>query len=442
MTTAGTERQRLRHQTQTAFANDSAPLWNALGTVAPVDRAASQITAVGPSLGREYLTKALWALVIALGIQFLYIAFRFGWNYIFGLVTVIALVRDAAMMIGIYALADRRADDAFLAAVLTVIGYSVMDTIVILDRIRENTKLMAGAAVRDDRQRIDQADDDALVQHAGDGRHHARRAARARRRQLEELRVRAARRHLLGRLPLDLLLGAAGAQFPQAAARSGRRNADAPDWRSIAHRYRACALPNRRRSRAAAASRVKISSLRAANARQKAKSARTRCAGTAPRVSQEAATMRPAASRSRNRYAGDEDEAIDPLDAQNAGLHDAALEQGHEEITLNFDERRQTHDDAEQPHERNEGEQHALSALPPPTPSEAAFEARASRHSTRRALRATGPLRNALGERDAFVERVFAQRRRVSATIRIRPSATRRASTPSSPASRSKDAKT
>ena len=93
------------------------------------------------------------ALVIALGIQFLYIAFRFGWNYIFGLVTVIALVRDAAMMIGIYSLADRRADDAFLAAVLTVIGYSVMDTIVILDRIRENTKLMAGEPYDDDRQR-------------------------------------------------------------------------------------------------------------------------------------------------------------------------------------------------------------------------------------------------------------------------------------------------
>ena len=48
------------------------------------------------------------------------------------------------MMVGIYSLAGRRADDAFLAAVLTVIGYSVMDTIVILDRIRENTRLMAG----------------------------------------------------------------------------------------------------------------------------------------------------------------------------------------------------------------------------------------------------------------------------------------------------------
>jgi preprotein translocase SecF subunit len=146
VTTAGTDGTGFVVQTQSAFANDSTPLWNALNTVAPVDRSASSITAVGPSLGREYLVKALWALVIALGIQFLYIAFRFGWNYIFGLVTVIALVRDAAMMIGIYALADRRADDAFLAAVLTVIGYSVMDTIVILDRIRENTKIMVGVS--------------------------------------------------------------------------------------------------------------------------------------------------------------------------------------------------------------------------------------------------------------------------------------------------------
>jgi preprotein translocase subunit SecF len=137
---------RYHVETGTALGNNTPALWNALNKVAPVDRGPSQITSVGPTLGREYLTNAIIALVIALGIQFLYIAFRFGWNYIFGLVTVIALVRDAAMMIGIYALAGRRADDAFLAAVLTVIGYSVMDTIVILDRIRENTKLMAGEA--------------------------------------------------------------------------------------------------------------------------------------------------------------------------------------------------------------------------------------------------------------------------------------------------------
>ena len=131
-------------ETETPVANNSGLLWSALNSAAPVDQAKSQVSSVGPTLGREYLTNALIALVIALAIQFGYIAFRFGGNYIFGLVTVIALVRDAAMMIGIYAMAGKRADDAFLAAVLTVIGYSVMDTIVILDRIRENTKLMAG----------------------------------------------------------------------------------------------------------------------------------------------------------------------------------------------------------------------------------------------------------------------------------------------------------
>src|SRR5271165_1439586 len=136
--------ERYTISTQVDFGNRTDRLWSALAKAAPVDRGQSQIETVGPSLSREYLFRALEALVIAIGIQFVYIAFRFGWNIIFGQVVVIALVRDAFMMIGIYALAQKRADDAFLAAVLTVIGYSVMDTIVILDRIRENVKVMAG----------------------------------------------------------------------------------------------------------------------------------------------------------------------------------------------------------------------------------------------------------------------------------------------------------
>ncbi|MGP6159843.1 MAG: protein translocase subunit SecF [Vulcanimicrobiaceae bacterium] len=143
-TTDAQPSERFTISTQIDFGDNTAKLWSALGTVDSIDRGQSQIESVGPSLGKEYLIKAGEALVIAISIQFVYIAFRFGWNYIFGLVVVIALVRDAAMMIGIYAIADKRADDAFLAAVLTVIGYSVMDTIVILDRIRENVKVMAG----------------------------------------------------------------------------------------------------------------------------------------------------------------------------------------------------------------------------------------------------------------------------------------------------------
>src|SRR5581483_10703235 len=93
--------ERWTIETQTDFGNDSEKLWNALNSLAKVDRTQSSISAVGPSLSHEYLIKALWALVIAISIQFVYIAFRFGWNYIFGLVTIIALVRDSLMMIGI-----------------------------------------------------------------------------------------------------------------------------------------------------------------------------------------------------------------------------------------------------------------------------------------------------------------------------------------------------
>jgi preprotein translocase SecF subunit len=139
--------ERWTIETQTDFGNNSAPLRKALDSVGPrtdADRAASSTSTVGPSLSHEYLFNAIKALVIAISIQFLYVAFRFGWNLIFGWVCVVALVRDSLMMIGIYAIAGRRVDDAFLAAVLTVIGYSIMDTIVILDRIRENVKLMDG----------------------------------------------------------------------------------------------------------------------------------------------------------------------------------------------------------------------------------------------------------------------------------------------------------
>jgi len=136
--------ERWTIETQRDFGNNSPVLIAALSKAAPYDRANSSISTVGPSLSHEYLINAIKALVIAISIQFLYIAFRFGWNLIFGWVCVVALVRDSLMMIGIYALAGKRVDDAFLAAVLTVIGYSVMDTIVILDRIRENVKLMDG----------------------------------------------------------------------------------------------------------------------------------------------------------------------------------------------------------------------------------------------------------------------------------------------------------
>lgn len=344
VTTAGTGGTGFVIQTQSAYANDSAPLWSALNTVAPVDRAASSITAVGPSLGREYLVKALWALVIALGIQFLYIAFRFGWNYIFGLVTVIALVRDAAMMIGIYALADKRADDAFLAAVLTVIGYSVMDTIVILDRIRENTKLMAGAPY------------DVIVNES-----------------IKQTMTRSFNTLATVVITLVALLALGGASLKnfafallvgivsggyhsiffsaplvlvfrkrqlEAAAKRRRAGLTADRTATTRTRSESTALQSR-----GGMAREDIVAARRER-RQKAKSART----VAPAPPTRYRKKRDAGAVAVQDVDTSETE-IDPLDAQNAGLHDAAIEQGHEEITLNLDEFE------EQPGERAGGEE-------------------------------------------------------------------------------------
>jgi preprotein translocase subunit SecF len=123
--------------------SDPGPVYDALDRAGlNVDRGQSAITSVGPSLSKEYLNRSLAALVIALLLQLLYIAFRFGNQLRYGIVADIALVHDVLVMVGIYAIANRKADDAFLAALLTVIGYSVMDSIVIFDRIRENTRLM------------------------------------------------------------------------------------------------------------------------------------------------------------------------------------------------------------------------------------------------------------------------------------------------------------
>jgi preprotein translocase subunit SecF len=134
---------RISISTQAAI-SDATPVYDALDQAGlAVDRAQSQNTAVGPTLGREYLQKSLLALIIALGLQLVYIAFRFGNQLRYGVIADIALLHNVMVMVGIYALANRKADDAFLAALLTVIGYSVMDSIVIFDRIRENGRLMA-----------------------------------------------------------------------------------------------------------------------------------------------------------------------------------------------------------------------------------------------------------------------------------------------------------
>lgn len=95
---------------------------------------------IDPIIGSELWVNSLLALVVALVLQLLYITFRFGNQIRYGLAADIALVHDVVIMAGLYALTSRQVDSPFLAALLTVIGYSVMDSIVVFDRIRENVR--------------------------------------------------------------------------------------------------------------------------------------------------------------------------------------------------------------------------------------------------------------------------------------------------------------
>jgi preprotein translocase subunit SecF len=93
---------------------------------------------VGPKVGGELRRKAVLATLYALGGMLVYIAFRFEWIY--GLGAVIACFHDTIITIGLFSLFGKEIDMTVIAALLTLVGYSMNDTIVIFDRIRENLK--------------------------------------------------------------------------------------------------------------------------------------------------------------------------------------------------------------------------------------------------------------------------------------------------------------
>lgn len=95
---------------------------------------------VEPKIGKELLTKTLWAIIIALVLILIYVSLRF--DYRFGTAAVIALFHDAVFTVGVLVLTQRAFSIVVVGALLTVIGYSINDSIVISDRIREKYKKM------------------------------------------------------------------------------------------------------------------------------------------------------------------------------------------------------------------------------------------------------------------------------------------------------------
>ncbi len=95
---------------------------------------------VGPKIGKDLQRQAILATLYALGGMLVYIAFRFEWVY--GVAAVVAVFHDTIITIGLFSLFNKEISLTVVAALLTLVGYSMNDTIVVFDRIRENLKLM------------------------------------------------------------------------------------------------------------------------------------------------------------------------------------------------------------------------------------------------------------------------------------------------------------
>lgn len=96
---------------------------------------------IGPKVGGEMKTRARNAILLSILGMLIYIAFRFN-RFIYGLAAVIALIHDVFIALGFLSIFDKAVSLSVVAALLTLVGYSVNDTIVIFDRVRENLKLM------------------------------------------------------------------------------------------------------------------------------------------------------------------------------------------------------------------------------------------------------------------------------------------------------------
>jgi preprotein translocase subunit SecF len=113
-------------------------LISALAEQAGIGTEEINILDVGPTWGKQISSKALQGLVIFLILVSLYIAFRFEWKM--ALSAQVALLHDILVTIGVYSLIGREVTPATVIAVLTILGYSLYDTVVIFDKVKENTE--------------------------------------------------------------------------------------------------------------------------------------------------------------------------------------------------------------------------------------------------------------------------------------------------------------
>jgi preprotein translocase SecF subunit len=103
------------------------------------------VESVGPKIGKELRTSAIWATLISLALILVYVSFRF--EFIFAVGAVVALFHDVMVTVGFFSLLNMEINLTVVAALLTIVGFSLNDTIVVMDRIRENRRILRDASI-------------------------------------------------------------------------------------------------------------------------------------------------------------------------------------------------------------------------------------------------------------------------------------------------------
>jgi SecD/SecF fusion protein len=112
-----------------------------------IDERAYQVETVGPTFGRQVVERAAWAIALSFLLVIIYLSIRF--EYRLAIPALISVVHDVWLSVAVYAVTGREFTSATIAALLTILGYSLYDVVVVFDRVRENAPLMRKARYKD-----------------------------------------------------------------------------------------------------------------------------------------------------------------------------------------------------------------------------------------------------------------------------------------------------
>ncbi len=133
---------------QTSFMDDPAPLIEAASEVTGAEPGEANVESVGPTFGAQIAQRALIALVVFIGAVILYIGWRL--EFKMGVTAIAALLHDLIVTVGIYALFGIDVTPATVVSILTILGYSLYDSVVVFDQIKENERELHDRATYSD----------------------------------------------------------------------------------------------------------------------------------------------------------------------------------------------------------------------------------------------------------------------------------------------------